>query len=300
MKKIVKASLCIMIFVLASVNFTFADWVMENNNYRYFNTAANQYVINNWLQTGNGFYFFDQNGYIVKGWYLINGDYYYFNNDGLMLTGFQVINDKVYYLDMGNGKMITGWVQLYENGKLTYMYFGEDGAGKIGWTQIGDQKKWYYFNDGKALVDTWAKINDVWYHFNKDASMDTGWILDNGKMYYLNLSNGGLTKGWIQDQYGNEYYLSENDGSLAINTTIMIGGISYTFNETGKCISKNQYANTSGNNYYVNGAGTNAQGAYGVNVGISPGTNTIQGISSTSAQQYQQSTLVPGSTAGPK
>lgn len=296
MKKIIKVFVCTMIFTVSLVNFVFADWIKENGKYKYFNTTTNQYIVNNWIQTGNGYYFFDQNGYAVTGWYLINDLYYYFNNDGLMMTGFQEVNGKTYYLDATSGKMVTGWVQIYDNGKLLYMYFGDDGAAYDGWKQIGSASKWYYFNEKKALVDTWAKINEVWYHFNKDASMDTGWVVDGGKMYYLNISNGGLTKGWVQDQNGNEYYLSDNDGSLIISATIVINGISYTFDETGKCVSKNQYTG----NANAGAAGTSGTGAYGISVGTAPGTGLVQGISSSSAQISIEKSLIPGSTTGPK
>ena len=64
--------------------------------------------------------------------------------------------------------------------------------------------------------------------------MDTGWVNVKGKMYYHNLSNGSLVKGWIQDQNGYEYYLSEADGALVTNCTIAIQGRNYTFDDTAE------------------------------------------------------------------
>lgn len=292
-----------MIFILVLSFSTFCDWINDGQGFKYLNGATNQYVINNWLQTGTGYYFLDQNGYIVKGWYLINGKYYYFNNDGLMQTGFQEINGKRYYLDPQNGQMVTGWIQVYNNGVLDYYYFDENGAMVTGWKQIGT--KWYYFDQGKALVGTWAKINDIWYHLNETGAMDTGWITCNNKMYHLNVSNGSLTKGWIQDQYGTEYYLSEVDGSLATNCTININGINCSFDELGKCIAKNQYTGTVTGNAlnggFLNSATNKGQvAAYGVNVGISPGQNVIQGAVTSSQQQIQNNTLEAGATSGPQ
>ena len=294
----------IFVFVFIFSFSSFADWVKSGDNYMFINSATGQYVRNNWLQTGNGYYYFDANGLTVKGWYLINGKYFYFNNDGLMQTGFVISNDKTYYLNPETGEMVTGWIQTYVNGTVEYYYFDQDGSMVTKWKQIDG--KWYYFNEGKAIVNTWAKINDLWYHFNHTGAMDTGWINQNGKMYYLNISNGSLQKGWIQDQYGNEYYLSDTDGSLVVNTTIQIAGTGYTFDETGKCIAKNQYSY--GGTQYGNTGGVavgvlgnkGQQTVYGVNIGISPGQNLIEGATTSAQQQIQASDLEPGSTEGPK
>ena len=308
MKLISKLKKVLLFGVLLSVansSFVFADWVKENNRFKYYNSSTNQYVVNNWLQTGNGFYYFDQYGFAVTGWYVINGKYYYFNQDGLMQVGFQELNDKKYYFDPNNGQMVTGWVQTYTNGVVDYYYYDADGAQVIGWKQIAN--KWYYFYNGACLVDTFAEINNSWYHFNTAGSMDTGWITANGKMYYFNLSNGSMLKGWIQDQAGNEYYLSEYDGSLAVNTTINVAGRNYTFDETGKCIAKDQYTyagDINGNTAALNSGVLGYKGTatvYGVNIGVEPGSYATSGAMTSVQQQIKASEpLQPGETAGPR
>lgn len=300
MKKIVKNLLLILFSIIIAMP-VFADWVKVNNSYMYINNATGQYVKNNWIQNGNGYYFFDANGYIVTGWCLINGKYYYFNNDGLMQTGFVETNGKQYYLNRETGEMVTGWIQTYNDGLLDYYYFNSDGSMQVGWSQINN--KWYYFKEGKALIDTWAQINSIWYHFNIQGVMETGWITQNGKMYHLNVTDGSLTKGWVQDAMGNQYYCSENDGSLAVNTTISINGITYTFDATGKCIAKNQYiADANNGSNILNSGGTVTGSVYGVNIGVSPDTNTIQGANaSTATSMYSnEASLQAGQTSGPK
>ena len=203
--RIVKTILIAVVFTVFAVNAVFADWVKENNRYKFFDTMTGQYVINNWIQTGGGYYYLDAAGYVVVGWYVINGKYYYFDANGLMQVGFQQIGNETYYLEPTTGQMVTGWIQLYNNGVVDYYYFDEvNGNMAKGWKKIGD--KWYYFNEGKCIVGTFAMVNEVWYHFNNEGAMDTGWVNSNGKMYFFNLGNGSLTRGWIQDQYGNEYY----------------------------------------------------------------------------------------------
>ena len=291
------------IFVIFIFNFSFADWQNDNGRYKYLNGATGQYVTNNWLQTGNGFYYLDGTGYAVVGWYLINGKYYYFDKNGLMQTGFQEINGRKYYLDANNGQMVTGWVQTYEDGVVDYYYFNENGEEAIGWKQI--ENKWYYFYEGKCLVGTFAKINDIWYHFNTSGAMDTGWVTERGKMYYFNISNGSLTRGWIQDQQGNEYYLSEIDGSLTVNTTINIAGVGCTFDAMGRCIAKNNNAssiNGMGIRYGSGLLGNNlVDPVYGVNVGVSPALNQMSSAITSANQEYiDAQPLEAGDTTGPK
>lgn len=304
-RKVKKGMLFVSFFVFLFSFISYADWEKTDQGYRYRNNANNQYVVNNWLQTGNGYYYMDQYGLAVKGWYAINGKWYYFNDDGLMVTGFQELNGKTYYLDTKTGQMADSWVQVYDNGIIDYYYFGNNGAMCTGWKEI--DKKWYYFRDGKALLDTWAKINNIWYHFNLQAAMDTGWVLSAGKYYYMSPSDGSLVKGWVQDQQGNQYYLSEYDGSLAINTTINISGLSYTFDSMGKCVAKNQYIgdiNGNSGTMYLNGQPVQGNvEAYGVNVGVSPAQNQIAGAMTGVQYQNQidsRSSLEPGQTTGPK
>lgn len=286
--------------LIASTQAVFADWQKgENNRYKYFNSATGQYVVNNWIQTGNGFYYFDAYGYAVTGWYQINGKYYYFDENGLMRTGFQEFNNKKYYLNPSNGQMVTGWIQTYTDGVIDYYYFANDGSMLTGWNKLDND--WYYFYDGKCLIDTFAAVNGIWYHFNERGAMDTGWVSSNGKMFYFNSSDGSLTKGWIQDYSGNEYYLSEVDGSLAVNTTLQIGGMSYTFDSQGKCISKEQnYSASNANSVGVLG-NKGREVVAGVNIGVEPGSNgNANGITSYQYNQQQQQSLQSGSTSGPR
>ena len=101
-------------------------------------------------------------------------------------------------------------------------------------------------------------------------------------------------KGWIQDQNGFEYYLSEIDGSLVVNTTAQIGGRMYGFDATGRCIAKEQGVYMG---VYVGEQGlTN----YGVNLGISPGLGAGMGVTSFEQDLADKDSLQTGATEGPK
>ena len=269
---------------------SYADWQKDaSGRYKYLNEANNQYVVNNWVQVGNNFYFFDTNGYAVTGWYLINGKYYLFGDNYLMQTGFNDYNGKTYYLNPSNGEMVTGWIQISNGGVVDYYYFADNGVMADGWNKIGD--KWFYFLNGKCIINTFAEINGVWYHFGLNGAMDTGWINANGKMYYFNSTTGAQMKGWVQDNNANEYYLSEIDGSLVVNTTAQIGGRNYTFDALGKCIAKDQ-------GVYM-GVYMGDTNNFGVNLGISPSIGIGTGITSFEKQRVDSEPLEAGSTAGP-
>lgn len=297
MKTMKRMIIAIVVFATAMTHLAFADWVKENDRYRFLNAANGTYVVNNWLQTGNGYYFFDQAGYCVVGWYLIDGKYYYFDENGLMQTGFKNIGGKTYYFDTVAGHMVTGWVQTYRDGVVDYYYFDATGAMAQGWIKIDN--KWYYFNEGKCIINTFAQVNNIWYHFNNTGAMDTGWISNNGKMYFFNLSDGSLVRGWIQDQNGNEYYLSDIDGSLVVNMTINVAGVACTFDDMGRCVAKN--AEAIGTAAQVNSTLNGSQPvAYGINVGVSPAMNQIGGVvTSAQNQLITNQDLAAGSTNGP-
>ena len=282
-----------LLFTLTFMTTSFAEWQTdETGKYKYLDPATNKYIVNNWVQSGTGYYYLDNSGYIVTGWHLINGKYYLFDQNGLMQTGFINNNGKTYYLNPTSGELVTGWIQINENGVLDYYYFANDGSMLLGWNKIGD--KWFYFYDGKCLVNTFAEINGVWYHFANNGAMETGWVNANNKMYYFNSQSGGMMKGWIQDQNGFEYYLSEIDGSLVVNTTAQIAGRTYAFDSTGKCIAKDQGLTV--------GTYLGDQGAvnYGVNLGVSPSLGVGMGTTSFEQDIVDKEALKTGSTAGPK
>ena len=268
-------------FIISFASSSFAEWQTdETGKYKYLDPSTNQYITNNWVQSGNNYYYMDASGHTVSGWYLINGKYYLFDDSGLMQTGFKEHNGKTYYLDSTTGQMITGWIQINNNGVLDYYYFADNGEMFDGWNKIGDN--WFYFLNGKCLVNTFAEVNGIWYHFGINGSMDTGWVNANNKMYYFSSQSGGMMKGWIQDQNGFEYYLSEIDGSLVVNTTAQIGGRMYGFDATGRCIAKDQIVDD-----------------YGVNLGVSPSIGAGTGITSFEQDAIDKESLQPGSTIGP-
>ncbi|MBQ9014449.1 MAG: hypothetical protein IJ094_13025 [Bacilli bacterium] len=115
---------------------------------------------------------------------------------------------------------------------------------------------WYYFDNGKMLVNTWFhdttsgatvdKVgrnelysNDIWYYFNDYGILvENGWQNINGDYYYfaktdddINMNRGrSLRNCVIKDE--NMYYLNEN-GILVTNTRVRVDSQEYEADDRG-------------------------------------------------------------------
>ena len=296
-KKIIATSfIFVVFFCIANIKVSYSQWVQNNGQYQYYDAQTGQLVVNNWIQTNQGYYFLDSNGNMVKGWCLINGKYYYFGSNGLMQTGFITTNDEVYYLDVKSGALVNGWIEVTQDGISEYYYFKPNGTMAVGWFQIDG--KWYYFKDGKCMIGVWGNIDNHWYYFNNDGSIKTGWLNLNGKFYYLNPANGQMVTGFVQDANGNSYYLDPTNGTLTIGTTVNISGIMYTFDQAGRAVSSQQTTvNTNILNNTFN-TGDIVNNGSQIVIGIAPSQNANAVTSDIQAIQ-SSSQLTEGLTVGP-
>lgn len=292
----VKMIIMIVFVCFANNKNMYCQWIQNNGQYQYVDSQTGQLVVNNWIQTNQGYYFLDTNGNMVKGWCLINGKYYYFGSNGLMQTGFITTNNDVYYLDVHNGAMVTGWIEVTTDGISEYYYFKENGTMAIGWLQING--KWYYFKDGKCMIGVWGNIDNHWYFFDKDGSIKTGWLNQNGKYYYLNPANGQMVTGFVEDASGNKYYLDPSNGTLVIGTTINIAGIMWTFDQAGRAVASQQTVVNTQQSASTFNTGDIVENGAKIMIGTAPGqnaqavTNDIQAIKSNTQ-------LTEGLTVGP-
>ena len=161
---------------------------------------SNYGIIKNWS------YFDPVNGDKKLGWQNIDGKWYYLTKDGALM-GDQNIDGKKYYFDPVNGDMKTGWRSEQQNSNTIWNYFDPESGAKVeGWQEIDGKK--YYFGWNGALRNH-RKID--------------------GKDYYFDPDTCELKIGWFE-ALGNKYYADPNDGgALASNKTLIIDGISYTF-----------------------------------------------------------------------
>ena len=151
----------------------------------------------------------------------------YITSTGKAVAGRLAFIDGKWYRFDSDGIMQTGWYQLPNSG--IWYYFTSSGAAVINdWQKVGD--KWYYFDEAGYMVTGWHEIDGTWYYFYDNGALKTGWLMRSSKWYYLN-DNGVMQTGWLLDD-GKWYYL-QIDGSMAVDCTLTIGGVEYSFDPNG-------------------------------------------------------------------
>lgn len=76
-----------------------SGWVNEDGGERFY-LDPNRYVVNDWYEYEENWYWFDGAGHMVTNvWYSYKGKWYYLGEDGAMVKGLQNVDGKWYYLD---------------------------------------------------------------------------------------------------------------------------------------------------------------------------------------------------------
>ena len=169
--------------------YMYADTAFLLNDHIYgFNTNGTMYTGWLYIQTGNYWTYFDNNG-AVNGWKSIGGKWYYFNTFKMVANRSLTIKGVEYYF-LSSGALAEGWVN--RNGT------------------------WYYYSGGIKHTG-WLSLNGAWYYLASDGKMATGWLNQNGSWYYLT-SSGKMATGWLK--LGNTWYYLNANGKMATNTWI--------------------------------------------------------------------------------
>ena len=90
-----------------------------------------------------------------------------------------------------------------------------------------------------SYADGWHKDSNGNYFFTKDGAKLTGWYTIDDANYYFN-SKGIMQTGWVT--VGSDSYYLQSDGRMAVNTTLSIGGKSYSFDKNGRYYQPKQAA----------------------------------------------------------
>lgn len=112
----------------------------------------------------------------AQGWALGDAGQYLYYKDGKALTGTQTIDGIKYFFNTG-GTLKTGWVKDGDNWKY---YSGNTML--VGLLDIGadGNNKIYYFNeDGIMVSGKWLRIDGKWYYFYANGSLSRSTKIDN-------------------------------------------------------------------------------------------------------------------------
>ena len=145
-----------------------------------------------------------------------------------MQTGWQKIGGKWYYFYSG-GSLRTGWYQSDRDGDGTkeWFYLTSSGAA-TGWKKLSNT--WYYFDSEAVMLSGLQTIDGAKYYFTSSGAMQTGWLQVGGNWYYFT-SSGAYTNKWLKS--GGYWYYFDGESVMVANTTMVIGGVSYTFDANG-------------------------------------------------------------------
>ena len=184
-------------------------------------------------------------------WYKTSsGKYYYTDSSGKKVTGWQTIDGNKYYFG-SDGCMWTGWLKLGGD----YYYLGTDGKAVIGKTIEIDGVSYTFGNDGKfapsskKYADGWHKDNSGKYFYTKNDKKLSGLQNIDGSTYYFG-SGGIMHTGW--KTIGSDYYYFKADGRMAKNTSLVIGGKTYSFAADGKYYAPKNTVSESSASYVLN------------------------------------------------
>ena len=145
-------------------------------------------------------------------WAIHNTNWYYYHNGVLLQDDWLFWESNWYYLGAGGAMLEFEWTLW--NG--VWYYLGFNGVmAEEEW--VPDNQYWYYLDSGGAMAqDKWIYWMNGWYY-----------VKDGGKM---------AENEWIIDKNdGGSYYLGAS-GLMASEGTIVIGGVIYKFNASGRLI----------------------------------------------------------------
>lgn len=203
---------------------------------------------NGWYrENGNTYYY--ENGLTKRGWWHLRSSSYYFDPDtGVMATGFTKIGTHYYYFypdgmwDGTRGQLLTGWLDIYDNGELRYFYPDGMWDGTRGRMMYGFQpingSTYFLDPDTGIMTKGWKAYPDSSsiYFFGDDGVMRTGWYHRSGSStcHYFYPSTGKMALG-LQEINGHTYYFHTSGmwdgtrGQAMLGWQTVNGGLRYFY-----------------------------------------------------------------------
>lgn len=203
---------------------------------------------NGWYrENGNTYYY--ENGLTKRGWWHLRSSSYYFDPDtGVMATGFTKIDTHYYYFypsgdfDGTRGQLLTGWLDIYDNGELRYFYPDGMWDGTRGRMMYGFQpingSTYFLDPDTGIMTKGWKAYPDSSsiYFFGDDGVMRTGWYHRSGSStcHYFYPSTGKMVLG-LQEIEGHTFYFYTSGmwdgtrGQAMLGWQTVNGGLRYFY-----------------------------------------------------------------------
>ena len=187
---------------------TTVGWLTLNGKKYYFDQEGK--MVTGTVNINGKDYTFNESGELTvetpevkSGWVQSGNKWYYYDNNQ-KVTGYQTIEGKKYYFD-ANGVMQTGWFKI-DNADY---YAASSGEIKAQW--VGSGNTWYYVDADGKMVTGYQTIAGAKYYFAESGLMQTGWFKINGEDYYV-ASSGVISAQWVKS--GNNWYYVDANGKM--------------------------------------------------------------------------------------
>lgn len=224
-------------------------WEVTDGGIRFYD--RDHYLKNEWMQDGEYWFYFDENGFMLTN--AVTPDGYYVGNEGPMLTNTMLADGRVvgadgkivqvqtenwqwvlegetwYYRDLNSGRNWTGW--LFEGG---YWYWLEaDGKMATGFLQLNENGKdvLYYLNDNNLDYRRWTSLDISGTKI--EEKLPYGAMLSNGNMMFI-----GETASQIIQKYGEIIRREMGDDSWLYESSVIVNYVVLDFDENGRFIYK--------------------------------------------------------------
>ena len=199
-------------------------WRADGEDWYYLGSSGA--AVKGWIDDGGTRYFSDRvTGIMKTGWLEDDGQTYYLTDSGAAASGWISPDGRWRYMG-GDGAMTRGWVR--DSGE--WYYLDQNGIMATGWLSDGGSR--YYLKDSGVMVTGWRPIDDNWYYFDGQGHMTTGWQMVDGSWYYLG-SDGSMAEGLVEVD-GAWYCLEPGNGRMAADMEVVIDGVSYRADSSGR------------------------------------------------------------------
>lgn len=213
-------------------------------------------VFEAWEDDNYNYYFANNSGEIQQksGWIQHEGEWYYSKDGKLYTDGVKTIGGKKYYFGFDASMWLGYFTETFDDDRVIHYMTNDSGAIQETNDWVKYDGTWYFWRDGDILKNG---IYDIWgkkYYFNYDGEMQVGRIkVYDSNTSYLTDSSGALinTPGW--NEYKNNWYYMNADGSVRKNEFIKYGKGLYYVDSEGKMVTGDFYFN--GKSYHTDSDG---------------------------------------------
>ena len=239
------------------------------------------------IQDGDNWYYFDDNGHMVTGSQNINDNNYYLLPNGIELQDSYLLNDdtgKEYYYSIngqqianryyqdtdGNwryffndGSMAKGLTTIEQaNGTKVIQYFDSDGIQLKGNAVRDDSGNLRYFdgNTGNMLINSFGELpNGTWIYLNNDGVAVTGKQKINNQNLYFDTTGIQIKGNTVKNSDGTINYYDGNTGDMVKNSFAELPNGSWLYlDENGNAVTGSRVIN--GEKMYFMSDGTQVKG----------------------------------------